>query len=266
MNTITVDDRIAVVKMVQILLQRIDPKGLHVGFTEPERALEAAGDMVIDAALLDVEMPDMDGIELAKRLQKINPLINIIFITGYEEYMPDAFELYDSGYLIKPITEKALRKALSHLRYRVQSDGLQKPVTVRCFGNFEVFVNGAPVRFPQAKCRELLAYLIDRQGALCTADMIIGALWPEEPPDENKKKQVRNRLSDVINAFRAVGVDDIVIRVKNGAAVNVSAVDCDYYRWLDGDPYAIHRFKGEYMSQYEFAEETRYNLQNGGGI
>lgn len=70
----------------------------------------------------------------------------------------------------------------------------------------------------------------------------------------------------MINAFRAVGVDDIVIRVKNGAAVNVSAVDCDYYRWLDGDPYAIHRFKGEYMSQYEFAEETRYNLQNGGGI
>lgn len=61
-------------------------------------------------------MPEMTGIELAKELQKRNPTINIIFITGYKEYMGDAFGLYASGYLLKPVKEAAIREALNHLR------------------------------------------------------------------------------------------------------------------------------------------------------
>lgn len=38
-------------------------------------------------------------------------------------------------------------------------------------------------------------------------------------------------------------------------------LDCDYYRYLDGDPYAISRYTGEYMTQYSFAEETREFLE-----
>ena len=260
MHTLIVDDKIMVVKMMKLLLSRIDPYGTHTGLTEPEKAIGIVEKEVIDVAFLDVEMPDMNGIELAEKLQKINPLINIVFITGYEEYMPKAFELYASGYIVKPITEKALRGALSHLRYRVR-DNSSKPVKVRCFGSFEVFVNEKPVRFPQAKCKELFAYLIDRRGAMCTMDMVIGNLWRDEPPDKTRKARARSICSEVINSFHLVGADDVIIREKNGIAVNMSVIDCDYFKWLEGDPYALHQFRGEYMTQYEFAEETRYNLQ-----
>ena len=45
-----------------------------------------------------------------------------------------------------------------------------------------------------------------------------------------------------------------------GIGLDVSKVDCDYYRYLHGDPVAIHQYKGEYMMQYEFASETRASL------
>lgn len=260
MYTMTVDDRSSVVNMLIRILKRIEPESEHIGFTDPKESLQYAGTHTIDVAFLDVEMPDISGIELAKKLQKIYPLINIVFITGYEEYMPKAFQLSASDYLMKPVTEKAVVKALSHLRYRTP-EHLKKPVRVQCFGNFEVFVNDIPVKFTRAKCKELFAYLIDRNGAVCTKDMIVGNLWAESPADDAHKSMARTVFSELSKTFHLLGIDELFLSYKNGISVNVSKVDCDYYRYLAGDPYAIHKFIGEYMTQYEFAAETRAYLQ-----
>ena len=85
-----------------------------------------------------MEMPGMDGIELARRIVKRYPLCNIIFLTGFSEYMETAFDMHVSGYLPKPFSEKKVRDALHHLRYQPFSVS-QKPVRVQCFGSFEVY-------------------------------------------------------------------------------------------------------------------------------
>ena len=117
------------------------------------------------------------------------------------------------------------------------------------------------MEFPREKYKELFAYLIDRKGTLCTSDMIIGNLWRDMPADNSHKSKMRVTINSMVNAFTKAGIDNVIIRKRNGVAVNINSVDCDYYRWLDGDPYALRQFIGEYMTQYEFAEETRYNLQ-----
>ena len=62
------------------------------------------------AVILDVEMPEMDGIQCAKAIQDRAPLTVIIFATGHEQYMGDAFEVYAFDYLLKPFkVERALR-------------------------------------------------------------------------------------------------------------------------------------------------------------
>ena len=119
MNTISVDDRILVARLLQRILSDLDPKGTHMIAVSGKKALELAGALPFDVAFLDVDMPGMNGLELARRLQEIWPRINIIFVTGYEEYSLKAFELYASGYLLKPIQEKDVAKALAHLRYPV---------------------------------------------------------------------------------------------------------------------------------------------------
>ena len=259
MRTITVDDMLPVVNSMIRLMTRIDPDGEHIGTTDVNEALRYVREGPFDVAFLDVEMPVMNGIQAARRLQQIEPLLNIIFITGYSEYMPDAFSLYASAYLVKPVTEKAVREALQHLRYQAR-DTLKKPLRARCFGAFELFMNDVPVRFTRSKSKELLAYLIDRRGAVCSTDMIIGNLWPEEEVTESLKSLARTVISDAVRSLSHCGVEDLIIRGKGGVSIDTRKLDCDYYRYLDGDPYAQHEFHGEYMEQYEFAEETRARL------
>lgn len=259
MRTLTIDDRRSVVNMMLRLLEKIDPEGEHIGTTEPDKALKVLREKEVSAVFVDVEMPKMNGIELARRMQEIDPEVNLIFITGYQEYMPDAFELYASGYLMKPMDEEDVRKSLEHLRYkngRIKTSA----VKVQCFGNFEVFVNNVPMLFHRSKSKELFAYLIDRKGAVCTNDMIIGNLWGDKPLTESLKSLQRTVISEMIKDFELIKIEGLFTKSKNGISVNTEKVDCDYYRYLEGDEKAIRKFKGEYMTQYEFAEETRNNL------
>lgn len=157
--------------MLEKMLARIDPEGEHRFYTDPFKVLENL-DKPIEAAFLDVEMPGMNGIELAKKIIERYPLCNIIFLTGYSEYMPSAFEIHASGYVLKPFSQKKIEDALQHRRYRTPNLS-DRPVRVQCFGSFEVFVNGEAVKFKHSKSKELLAYLIDRKGALCSMDMLM---------------------------------------------------------------------------------------------
>lgn len=68
---------------------------------------------------------------------------------------------------------------------------------------------------------------------------------------------MRVYIADVIDTFSQSGIDDIIVKHGGAYGVDIKLLDCDYYRYLDGDPYAISRYAGEYMTQYSFAEETR---------
>lgn len=258
MRIITIDDRRSIVNIILRTLEKIDPDGDHLGFIHVDEMIEAVREKKPDAVFMDVEMPEMNGIELAKALQEIDPRINIIFTTGYKEYMPEAFDLYASGYLLKPIEEEEVRKALSHLRYGKSEE--KKRIFVQCFGTFEVFVDNKPMNFRRSKSKELFAYLVDRKGASCTNDMIIGNLWGDRPLSDSLKSLERTVVAEMIRDLENKDVKDVIIKNKNGICINKEMIDCDYYRYLEDIDNAGRLFKGEYMTQYEFAQETRDNL------
>jgi len=76
------------------------------------RIAEAGG---VDVALLDVRMPGMDGIEVARHLQQLQPPPAVIFTTAYDAYAIQAFELHVVDYLLKPIKASRLQEALSRV-------------------------------------------------------------------------------------------------------------------------------------------------------
>ena len=84
-----------------------------------------------DILLLDIEMPGMSGVELAKAVRKENATVQIIFITGYYEYFSDGFDVSALHYLIKPADERKLMpvldRAVSNLTYRQRSVLLTSP-------------------------------------------------------------------------------------------------------------------------------------------
>ena len=131
---------------------------------------------------------------------------------------------------------------------------------IRCFGNFEVFWKGKPLLFSRRQTTELLAYLIDRKGASCTTEEIAAVLWEDYTNEKNTKAQLRVLISDLRHTLANIGQEDIVVRSRGQVAVMADQVDCDYYRMLKGDMDAVNAYRGEYMSQYSWAELTAGQL------
>ena len=262
MYTLTVDDRKLVVEAMLSILKEIDPSGTHTGSTDPDEAIKMSENEPLDIAFLDIEMPgSINGLSLGKKLKERFPKLNIVIITGHKEYALDAFEIDASGYLLKPFTKAAVAHQLSVLRFERENPPEGK-ITIRCFGTFEAFYNDVPLDFSFSKSKELLACLVDHKGSLCTNDTLIGCLWPNEPADQRTKARLRKYVKDLKDVFAKVGLPDAIKHQERiGIGLDSSMLDCDYFRYLDGDPVAVHQFRGQYMSQYDFAEETRSALQ-----
>ena len=72
-----------------------------------------------DVVLMDVEMPEMTGIECAKVIQDRNPRTILVFATAHEQYMRSAFEVYAFDYLVKPFKLERAMNTLSRIRDRL---------------------------------------------------------------------------------------------------------------------------------------------------
>ena len=246
MRIIYVDDEPFALDKLERLLAAVAPEAEKHGFLRAQEAMAFAEANAVDIALLDINMRMLDGVTMAKRLQSLYPCVNVIFCTGYAEYMPDALAMYCSGYLMKPITEDDLRTALSKLRYPVPER--KKRLELRCFGNFDVLCDGKPVAFKYKKTRELLAYLTDRGGAEATTQEIMAAIF-----EESKPSYFSNIRLDLLDTFTALGVPEVISAAYGRMRIVRDLVQCDYFDYLDGKNTS---FCGEYMSQYSFAEVT----------
>jgi len=78
--------------------------------------LDLLVDHPADVVLLDIRMPDMDGIETARHLQRFYPAPAVIFTTAYDAYAIRAFEVHAVDYLLKPIRGQRLQQALQRAR------------------------------------------------------------------------------------------------------------------------------------------------------
>lgn len=100
-------------------IREAEPSAEIHSFQKTEEALEFYRTTPCEVAFLDIQMWNMNGVDLAKRLKLLNASVNIIFSTAYGDYREEAFDLHASGYLTKPITAKMVRRELDNLRHPV---------------------------------------------------------------------------------------------------------------------------------------------------
>ena len=249
MKIIAVDDeRIALEGLLDVIREAAPDAELH-GFEYPEDALEFVDAYACNIAFLDVEMAGMSGVSLAEQLKLRNPDVNIIFATGFEEYRKDACDLHASGYLTKPITVEKVKRELYDLRRPIPK---RKRMRVQTFGNFEAYIDGTPIYFKYSKTKELLAYLIDRKGALCTIGELQAVIFEDDGGHESYMKSLRR---DLLETLEAAGCDNVIAQQRGKLGVVPDRLDCDYYDWCDGKRMGI-RWQGEYMAQYSWSEYT----------
>ncbi len=247
MKVILVDDeKLQLIRLLNAV-NKILPDSEVLTYTNPVLAWKENENNLIDIAFLDIEMPGINGIQLAKKFKSVNPKINIIFVTAYDNYALDAYKLHASGYVTKPVNEKKLKEEIEGLRFDVALKPTKK-LQVRCFGNFEVFYDGVPLKFARSKSKELFAYLIDREGAAINVNELNAILWE----DDDHKSYFRNLVADIISTLKSVGLEDVFIKRHNECFIDISKIDCDAYEYKNNNPDAIRAYRGEYMMQYSW--------------
>jgi two-component SAPR family response regulator len=219
-------------------------------FSDCEEALEFVKNNPVDIAFLDINMRGMGGLALAESIIAVRPDCKIVFCTGYEEYAIPAFKLHASGYLMKPISAEDVQGEIDNIKGIHQK---AKLLTVKCFGNFEVYAKNEMLVFKRLKTKELFAFLVDRKGAGMTAKQICAVLFPDDTDDTKNAAYLRQLFMDLKNTLKSVGAEAVLCHETPCYRVDTSLIKCDYISYLEtGKP----EFHGEYITQYSWAEET----------
>jgi two-component SAPR family response regulator len=250
MIAIAVDDEALMLGALVAALEESPDITAVTKFSDCEAALDFVRNNPIDAAFLDINMRGMGGLALAGSILAARPDCKIVFCTGYEEYAIPAFKLHASGYLMKPISAQDVQSEIDNIKGIRQKE---KPLSVRCFGNFEVYAKNEKLVFKRLKTKELFAFLVDRNGAGMTAKQICAVLFPDDTDDTKNLAYLRQLVMDLKNTLRAVGAEAVLCHESPCYRVDTTLLKCDYFSHLEtGKP----EFHGEYMTQYSWAEET----------
>lgn len=277
-KVIAVDDEQNALNRFERLIQQDNRLELLKTFTRASEAVEFMKANQVDIAFLDIEMPEMTGLELAEVLMDINPYVEIVFVTAYNQYALEAFRAHATGYLLKP---------LSHDDFTTQIDSMEKKLgkahvveddklVINCFGAFSIkkASDSEPLRFRTSKAEELLAYLIQNEGRARSKDMILDTLWPDADLDK-AANNFRVTCTYIRSTLADFGYTDILVRDHDDYSVNTSRIRCDYIEFrkkitnpdmlsLSDAEFLINLYKGPYLENrfYDWAEETKGWLEN----
>ena len=255
MTAICVDDEPLVLQLTLSLFRDLPGFQEVEGFAGPLEALDWLENHTPDIALLDIDMPGMNGLELARRIRDMHPDTAVIFLTGYSEYALDAFQLHASGYLMKPINRE---KLASEVEYALsgRNRGKASNVFAKTFGNFDLLVDGRPLVFKRSKSKELLAYLVDRHGGNVSRPEAFAVLWEDTFYDRAMQKQMDVVIRSLRSTLEEAGVGEIFEIQSGWMRILPERMDSDLFRFLDGNREAIQEYRGEYMSAYSWASLT----------
>ena len=125
MTILAVDNENLMLNRLCRHITQIKPDSLVVSFKNPADALAYMENHTVDVVFLEIMLPKMMGIELARQMQQINPHVNIIFTSSYSNYMYEAMsEIRCSGFIVKPVTTEKIKRELEDLRHPIECKAL----------------------------------------------------------------------------------------------------------------------------------------------
>lgn len=116
LRTILVDDERPALKILARFLKEYPNIEIVGAYTDFSEALEQIGAHDIQLVFLDIDMPNLNGIEAARKIAAINDNTDIVFITAYDEFALAAFEMNTLDYIMKPVTKKRLDKTFERIQ------------------------------------------------------------------------------------------------------------------------------------------------------
>ncbi|CAM4175070.1 response regulator [Saccharibacillus endophyticus] len=189
MKALLIDDEKLAVMHMEKLLRELPEFEEITAYTDPSAAIEAARQSRPDVIFLDIVMPDLNGMQAAELLQQASPDSDIVFVTGYDRYAIEAFELNALDYVLKPVQRARLAKTVSRLNgRRTESENAEKPVQELMIGSFKTLrpsanpgASAPAFRWRTSRAQEAFAYLLHHRERFVAKDALIQHFWPDSP-------------------------------------------------------------------------------------
>lgn len=235
MNIIIIDDEKMAIDVLRIMLKKqtqfsICIKGTYTNAIDAFALLEKEQ---IDAVFLDMEMINIHGLNVANKILTKYPNTQIIFVTAHSQFAVDAFDIEATDYLLKPVQENRLVKALTkaqkkcNRRQEIQSKKEEFNLYAHTLGSFRLLDRHYEiVKWRTRKVRELFLYLWFHQKRPLLNSVIMEELWPEAEL-EKAGANLYTTIYQLRKILKGNGSENPIELVNNHYQLNVE-IDSDY--------------------------------------
>lgn len=258
MKTILVDDMALDMQLLERKCADMPDFEIVGKFTNPTEAIDFAQHHEVDFAMLDIDMPGMNGIELAMRLRSLRKDVIIVFVTAHPRFAVEAFKMKADYMVFKPFDRNDIQDVLE--RAKLLQNRQKKRVCFHTFGSFEMLVEDKPVRFLSAKAKELMALCVFYEGRSVSIYDIIESLCESSESKTAENTGYRRIIKELADTLKACGAEEIFVRERGSCRIRRELVSCDYYDFWAGKADAVSRFDGRFLSEYAWAESAIYRM------
>lgn len=229
-NAVLVDDEILVLNLLEKIIRDTTDIQVVGRFTDPEVALVEIPKLKPNVVFLDVDMPELNGIELGTRLIESNQHENmaIVFVTAYEQYAIHAFKLNAIHYILKPVDPQSVEEVMKRLyqKQEIEPPKASDSGMINFFGPMHLLANGNKINFLTAKVEELLALLIMHREKGISKWSIIDVLW-EEASIEKSQQNLYTMMFRMKKSLRDAGIKVDVTSKNSIYRIVLTDVHCD---------------------------------------
>ncbi len=209
-----VDDDPVTLNLLHMLLNEISDVDV-IGAYESAYEGMASLDLVRpDVVFLDVEMPEISGIEFALEITQTDADMNVVFVSSHEHYAIEAFRLNALHYILKPVSAEMVEMAVERVRKEMLHNKPRPGVTrIECFDGIRIFDDSGviPVKWITSKTEELFALLLLNQQQGISKWSILESIWGDCEP----KKAHQNLYTTIFRLKKTFEEIGIAARLEN---------------------------------------------------
>lgn len=284
MKAILVDDEQLALELMGHHLNEIGNINVIGKYLNPLKAKEAILESSVDVVFLDINLPEVTGLELAEILLEHKPNLVIVFVTAYNEYAVEAFELNALDYVVKPVRIDRLKRTVSRVEQLLKAQVKTikpKQKTLHVNVGRQLMIGNALGEFEKvswrtARARELFLFLLFNHGQFIRKSLLIEQFWPDFNSDK-AYSQLYSTIYLIRKTLLKFGDHFEIKNTTEGYQFTLKDVVIDLKEWerqlenappLDTKSITLYEeimglYTGAYLLDYDYlwAEAERYRLE-----
>ncbi len=234
MKVIAIDDEKSMLLLLEKMMEKIPELELAGAFQSTRDAYAALEEQQPDMVIIDINMPEENGLEFARKVRQAMPNVDIVFLTSHKEFALEAFDVNAIDYIVKPVYQERLERMARRVQYgrhalqTAVSAEKTKRLFVYCLGGFDIRDrDGKTVRLSSSKSAELFAFLLMYKGKFVSKWNVMETVFRGMSP-HNAETYLNTTVYKLRKALEPYGMKAAIVTANESYRVEMNEIYVDY--------------------------------------